>query len=1365
MSFDISRLSFDPWKDFLGVVMQQGRVQLDSDWNEWLAELARRIQAGMLDTVGRSAVPSTTPNAFRIQPYQDSSGSNQLRIGAGRMYVDGLLVENHGPASAAGYPGAAGTSIPNWAASIPYSLGNLVIDPNGNVQCCTSAGTSGASTPQTWKTTLGQTTQDAGTLVWTLVTQWDQALAELSAAPAIAPMLVAPVPTEIDIDYTRQPYYSNPAQLAGNGPYLVYLDVWLRPVTYLEYADLVEKAVGIDTTGRLQTVWQVRALDVSGVAGGVSCSTPDSAIPAWQSLTQPSASRLTTGWVPLPTSGPCCRTPATGYTGMENQLYRVEIHQGGGANPSGATPNPSATFKWSRANASIITGVTAITTARSSANKQVSQLTVLSTGKDDVLSFQPGEWIELIDDFVEFSVDQGGRPIPGELHQIDAKGVDKSQNTIRLQDPVSSTFQNRFAGAVNYHARIIRWNQGGLGANGKVYQVDNKRNLTVYCDLDAVVGGIVQGSAGIPVPLPGTTLLLENGITVSFTLNPSAASGGSFVTRDFWVAAARAADGTVDKLKQAPPIGAHHYARLAVGTFPDHFSDCRIPWPPAPAQITCCGCTIMVQPSDLNANHTLQNVIDQYRNIAATTVICLAPGVYNMNAPLRFTPQHTNITLKSCVEGTATIQAAPRQQGLFADGLVVLDSVNNINLEGLRFAIPVTQVVAGFGAWTTSTIYSPGDRIVDSNNNIQVCAEGGVSGTQRPNWLTTATGLTPDGSAEWNWQGPAPFAGLPITSLDVSVQGLVLRVLASIGVRILGGTAINISKCEFNIGGENLRAEGFFFGAGIFATGQCQNIRVDQSRFMGLRTDSPRYFWAGILMAPSVALSSTAAVPSVTEPRAAGTIATRRVSSAPTRDRTVQAAVRQFILRRLSAPSSTPSPVPVVPPPILAGTTYSAAAGGTVLASSLTSANFNGNSFSFSTMGIILLASAGILEANRNQVDGFEYAGGLWLLTPLFSTLLLDEGEDITVMGLLVALGYPLPQGTTTQPTPIAAAPSTIRVYTGAHNYTDSQNQVWEPDVGFGGLTISGDTLPYHIPNILNPNPPAIKNTSDSTLYQSERFGMSFSYVFGGLPAGYYQVTLKFAEIFWDAAGTRVFSVSINNVQVLTNLDIFADAGGEYAADDKIFNNMAPDPGGNITITFEGGSTSPDHNAKISAIQIDPQWGIDAATIIGEGGPNVTGFADLYFQSLTLGQQAYAELTANPLQLRIAENEMQRLSTSAIQVLADDQMQNGKISSLMMTGNRLYNSQGTVATGFVSLLTRCVVSANMIVNEAAQDRVSFLLYDLPLPAPQVAVIGNLFQGEIDIEVGNSPATAPYPNPSDGQASPLKDWSYLNTQLL
>ena len=48
MSFDNSRFTFNPRKDYAGVVMQQGRVQLDSDWNEWLAEMIRRTQAGTL---------------------------------------------------------------------------------------------------------------------------------------------------------------------------------------------------------------------------------------------------------------------------------------------------------------------------------------------------------------------------------------------------------------------------------------------------------------------------------------------------------------------------------------------------------------------------------------------------------------------------------------------------------------------------------------------------------------------------------------------------------------------------------------------------------------------------------------------------------------------------------------------------------------------------------------------------------------------------------------------------------------------------------------------------------------------------------------------------------------------------------------------------------------------------------------------------------------------------------------------------------------------------------------------------------------------------------------------------------------------
>jgi len=92
MTFDNSRFTFNPWNNYSGVVMEQGRVQLDSDWNEWLAELNRRIQAGTLDMVGQAVYPATTPNAFQI-----SVGAGPtVMIGPGRMYVDGLLVENHG---------------------------------------------------------------------------------------------------------------------------------------------------------------------------------------------------------------------------------------------------------------------------------------------------------------------------------------------------------------------------------------------------------------------------------------------------------------------------------------------------------------------------------------------------------------------------------------------------------------------------------------------------------------------------------------------------------------------------------------------------------------------------------------------------------------------------------------------------------------------------------------------------------------------------------------------------------------------------------------------------------------------------------------------------------------------------------------------------------------------------------------------------------------------------------------------------------------------------------------------------------------------------------------------------------------------
>jgi hypothetical protein len=59
-------------------------------------------------------------------------------------------------------------------------------------------------------------------------------------------------------------------------------------------------------------------------------------------------------WTDPPASDddvPCVADPAGGYRGLENQLYRVEIHAA-----ANATGSVRPTFKWSRENGSVVVG-------------------------------------------------------------------------------------------------------------------------------------------------------------------------------------------------------------------------------------------------------------------------------------------------------------------------------------------------------------------------------------------------------------------------------------------------------------------------------------------------------------------------------------------------------------------------------------------------------------------------------------------------------------------------------------------------------------------------------------------------------------------------------------------------------------------------------------------------------------------------------------------------------------------------------------------------------------------------------------------------------------------------------------------------
>src|SRR5690349_7586629 len=91
MGADFSRVRLNPLLDYAGVELKQGAVLLDADANELMGIVDRRLRALASDTLGRATVSSTTPDAFKL-----TIAAVTLQIGKGRLYVDGLLAENHG---------------------------------------------------------------------------------------------------------------------------------------------------------------------------------------------------------------------------------------------------------------------------------------------------------------------------------------------------------------------------------------------------------------------------------------------------------------------------------------------------------------------------------------------------------------------------------------------------------------------------------------------------------------------------------------------------------------------------------------------------------------------------------------------------------------------------------------------------------------------------------------------------------------------------------------------------------------------------------------------------------------------------------------------------------------------------------------------------------------------------------------------------------------------------------------------------------------------------------------------------------------------------------------------------------------------
>lgn len=346
MKGDFTRDTFSLEKQYQAVLMQQGRAQLDADWNEQAAIAVRRDETTARDIAGRCGGPKGGA-AFAVMlhgPDGKMAPAGDFYLSAGRYYVDGIQCELEKP-----------------------------------------------------------------------------------------------------VRFSKQKnrgFLDEKNETIREGKrYLLYLDVWRRHVTALEDPAIRETALGgPDTASRVQTVWQARLLELSGEeAEGALCG---NTFPSFDKATAASTGTLAAYTKPEDAKPSPCAVPAgAGYTGLENQLYRVEIHQPGTAG--------KATYKWSRDNGIVAAAVLGVDGNR---------ITVSTLGPDEALGFARDQLVELIDDTLELE----GKP--GQLVRI--AEIPTGGRTIVLENAVAAPLAGLDAAQLALrHAKVRRWDGTGTVPN------------------------------------------------------------------------------------------------------------------------------------------------------------------------------------------------------------------------------------------------------------------------------------------------------------------------------------------------------------------------------------------------------------------------------------------------------------------------------------------------------------------------------------------------------------------------------------------------------------------------------------------------------------------------------------------------------------------------------------------------------------------------------------------------------------------------------------------------------------------------------------------------------------------------------------
>jgi hypothetical protein len=242
------------------------------------------------------------------------------------------------------------------------------------------------------------------------------------------------------------PYQPADQELAieeHKAPFVVYLVVWEQAVSAIQAPDLLDPALSADvpdTARRRQVRWRpVAARKLPAREEDLTEMKPESIIGAFGEYNADALRRPTLGARAHssgePEPGPATAPAPWGYRGVENQLYRVEVHRGGDGD--------EATFKWSRDNGSVEFGLESLTEPDSSG---VRTATLQRVWYDARQGLEVGDWVELADDH------WAPLGMPPALLQV--QGITLATRQVTLQD----TDVHR-AFSTGRHPLLRRWDQ------------------------------------------------------------------------------------------------------------------------------------------------------------------------------------------------------------------------------------------------------------------------------------------------------------------------------------------------------------------------------------------------------------------------------------------------------------------------------------------------------------------------------------------------------------------------------------------------------------------------------------------------------------------------------------------------------------------------------------------------------------------------------------------------------------------------------------------------------------------------------------------------------------------------------------------